>query len=123
MSGMRRWDPIIIYGKSELGLLFADGLKWQNETPIRGRREYYLGKILAHLKYRIKILRRRRDQFWTLVYNLIFEEFEESWDDFKVKSIINLKVIYEKDIGHLFGISLFSTSTHLMQYNNIVIEK
>ena len=32
-----RWDPIIIYSKSEPGLLFVDGLKWKNETPIRGR--------------------------------------------------------------------------------------
>ena len=37
-----RWDPITIYGKSELGLLFADGLKWKNETLIHGQREYIL---------------------------------------------------------------------------------
>ena len=39
------WDELVegetltIYGKSEPGLLFADGLKWKNETLIRGRRE------------------------------------------------------------------------------------
>ena len=37
VSGM--WDPIIIYGKSEPGHLFADGQKWKNGTLIHGRRE------------------------------------------------------------------------------------
>ena len=34
-----RWDHITIYGKSEPSLLFADGLKWKNKTPIRERRK------------------------------------------------------------------------------------
>ena len=37
-----RWDPITIYGKSEPGLLFANGLKWKYGTPIREQREYLL---------------------------------------------------------------------------------
>ena len=35
-----RWAHITIYGKNEPGLLFADGLKWKNEIPIRGWMEY-----------------------------------------------------------------------------------
>ena len=31
-----RCDPITIYGKNEPELLFVDGLKWKNETPILG---------------------------------------------------------------------------------------
>ena len=35
-----RWDLFTIYSNNELGLLFTDGLKWKNGTPIRGQREY-----------------------------------------------------------------------------------
>ena len=31
------WGHFTIYGNYELGLLFVDGLKWKNETPIHGR--------------------------------------------------------------------------------------
>ena len=37
-----RCDPINIYTISEPRLLFADGLKWKNGTPICGQREYII---------------------------------------------------------------------------------
>ena len=45
------WDSITIYNKSEPGLLFADGLKWKNETLIHGGREYMIMKIETSMPF------------------------------------------------------------------------
>ena len=43
------WGLFTIYGNYEPGLLFVDGPKWKNGTPIRGRREYSIKIIVGHI--------------------------------------------------------------------------